>query len=92
MDAKEIAITCPCCDSRIVVDVLTRKILTWSRAGEVDAEGRPKVSEADWDAAHRRATGRLSESHDKFDAGLQREQQRESDLEDLWGKLGKDED
>jgi DNA-directed RNA polymerase subunit RPC12/RpoP len=84
MDPKEVAIRCPCCESRIVVDVRTSKIVTWSRAGEVDVEGRPKVTEEDWDAAHRRAKGRLGESVDKFDAGLQREQRREADLDDLW--------
>lgn len=91
MEAKEVAIRCPCCDSRIVVDVRTQKVLTWSRAGEVDAEGRPKMTEEDWDSAHKRATGRLGDSVDKFDAGLMREQKRERDLDDLWKKIGDEE-
>lgn len=92
METKEVSICCPCCESRIVVDVRTRKILTWSRAGEVDAEGRPKVTEADWDSAQERATGRLAGGLDKFDEGLRREQGREKSLDDLWNKVGEDED
>ena len=88
METKDLAVRCPCCDSRIVVDVRTGKILTWSRAGEVDAEGRPKVTEEDWDAAQDKAKGRLAAGKDKFEEGLARENEREKDLDDLWDKLG----
>ena len=92
MDAKEIAIRCPCCDSRIVVDVRTGSVLTWSRAVESDSEGRPKVTDADWDHASERAKGRLGSGTDKFEKGLKREQEREKDLDDLWRKMGRSEE
>ncbi|MEM7305691.1 MAG: hypothetical protein AAF682_03420 [Planctomycetota bacterium] len=88
METKEVAIRCPCCDSRIVVDVRTQKILTWARAGEVDAEGRPKVTEQDWDEAQKRAEGRLETGLDKFEAGLAREASRDKDLDALWDQIG----
>ena len=91
MSAKELSVSCPCCESRLVIDVRTAKVVTWSRAGEVDATGRPKVTDDDWDAAHKRATGRLSEGTSKFDENLSREQKRAKDLDDLWNKLGGEE-
>lgn len=92
MDAKEVVLRCPCCDSRIVVDVRTAKVLTWSRAVETDSTGRPKVTETDWDQAAERAKGRLGQGLDKFEKGLKREQDREKDLDDLWRKVDPSED
>jgi hypothetical protein len=93
MDPKEVAIRCPCCDSRLLVDVRTAKVLSWSKpGGEVDAEGKPKLKPEDWDAAEARAKGRLAQGLDKFEAGLKKEEQRTQDLEQLWKKLGKRED
>ena len=88
MDQKELAVRCPCCDSRIVVDVRTSQVLSWSPAGEVDATGRPKATEQGWSAAQERAKGKLGAGLDKFEAGLKREQQREKDLDDLWRNKG----
>jgi len=92
MDPKEVTVSCPCCDSRIVVDVRTATVLTWSRAKEKDSAGRPKVTEQDWDQAAERAKGRLGQGLDKFDKGLKREQDREKDLDDLWRNMGEKND
>ena len=74
------------------MDVRTASILKWSRAMETDSQGRPKVTEADWDRAHERTKGRLGEGLDKFEKGLKREQDREKDLDDLWRNTGRRED
>jgi hypothetical protein len=87
MGAKEIAVRCPCCDSRLVVDVQGSRVLSWTPADKLDAAGK-KDAEQGWTAAHERAKGKLGEGLDKFEAGLRREQQREKDLDDLWRKQG----
>ncbi len=96
MDAKEILVECPCCASRLAVDVRTGKLLRWSRAGEVDPTGRPVVREEDWDQAHGRVKSRLDSAEDRFEAGLGRERSRERDLDDLFRrtqeKLGEGQD
>ena len=92
METKEIAVTCPCCESRIAVDVRTQKILTWRRASELDKDGKPVVTEADWTKANEDVAGRMQRSEDAFDAGLSREKKRSQDLDDLWKKIQKDDD
>ncbi len=87
METKEVAIRCPCCDSRITVDVRTQKIVTWRRAGEVDHTGKPIVTDEDWNSAQGRVEGRLAAGEDRFDANLAREKSREKDLDDLFKKM-----
>ena len=87
MDAKEVVIRCPCCDSRIVVDVQRSQVRSWAPADKLDAAGK-KDTEQGWTAAQERAKGSLGAGLDKFEAGLKREQQREKDLDDLWRNKG----
>lgn len=82
MDTKEIRIECPCCGSRLAVDVRSGNLVSWSRAGEADATGRPVVREEDWDQAHGRVKSRLESAEDRFEAGLGRERSREQDLDE----------
>lgn len=77
MSQKEIQVRCPCCESSILVDVLTQTVLRWE-----PAEGKPK-SEG-WDSALGRVENRLHDGVDKFDASLKREQNRTRDLDDLF--------
>ncbi|MCZ6597859.1 MAG: hypothetical protein O7B99_09495 [Planctomycetota bacterium] len=86
METKEIAFDCPCCQSRITIDVRTRRVLNWRRPGEVDAQGKPLVTEKDWESAHGKVAGRLQAGEDRFDAGLAREKNRGKDLDDLFSK------
>lgn len=97
MESKEIHIDCPCCRSRLAVDVRTSKVLRWNREGEVDPSGKPKVSEEDWHSATGRVESRLSSAEDVFDAGLAREKNRSRDLDELFRdanqkSLGEDEE
>lgn len=86
MDEKEIQIDCPCCRSRLAVDVRTAKVVRWAREGETEPSGKPKVRAEDWDHAHGRVQSRLTSAEDRFEAGLGRERSRERDLEDLFRK------
>jgi hypothetical protein len=89
MDRKQVEIACPCCKSRILVDVGTGQVLRTRRPEEYDAEGRPVVSKADWDQALGRVQCRGEEARSKLDAALDREKRREADLEDLFKKARK---
>ena len=86
MSAKDLEIHCPCCESRIEVDLRTGKVLRWRKKGESDESGKPVLRESDWQAAADRVGKRLSSATDKFDDSLGREKRREKDLDDLFRK------
>src|SRR5262245_43434259 len=96
MDTKEALITCPCCESRLEVDVRTAKVLRWSKKGDVDETGKPVLNEGDWQKAAERVGNRMGTAAERFEAGLSREKSREKDLDDLFrkasDKLKRDED
>ena len=87
MAKKELTVTCPCCDSRLVVDVLTERVITHSRRVEADSTGRPVLTEADWDSANTKVSGRISAAEDRFDQALSSERTRGQDLDALFDKL-----
>lgn len=83
MDAKEVRITCPCCQARLDVDVRTEKVVRWRE--ERSAEDQSGASEPkDFDALTRRVEGRTGSVLDKFDDNLEREKRRGKDLDDLF--------
>lgn len=86
MDAKQIEIACPCCKSRLLVDLRTGKLLRTLRPEELDATGKPLVGERDWDQALGRVRERSSERGSKLDSALDRERDRSRDLDDLFRK------
>ena len=93
MSRKEIHVTCPCCESRLEIDVLTQRVVKARRAEELDPSGKPKLREEDWDSAQARVSGRAGSAEDKFDSFLTREKTRGQDLDDLFQKLrDKDDD
>lgn len=86
MAAKDLEITCPCCESRLEVDVRTGKLVRWSKKSELDEAGKPVVRESDWGAAADKVNKRMGAATDKFDETLTREKNREKDLDDLFRK------
>jgi hypothetical protein len=86
MERKQLEIACPCCKSRILLDLGTGQVLRTRRPEEYDAAGRPLVSPGDWDQALGRVQGREDQAKDKLEAALDREKRREADLEDLFKK------
>ena len=84
MDVKEVLVTCPCCESRLAVDVRTSKVVRWSAAQEQDEGG--KQLPHDFDQVQKRVEGRLGTALDKFDGNLAREKRRGRDLDDLFEK------
>ncbi len=86
MSAREIHVSCPCCESRLEIDVRTGAVLKWRRPEELDATGKPIVRQADWDEATGKVKDRMETALDKFDASLDREKNRAKDLDDLFLK------
>ena len=86
MDSKEVKIDCPCCQSRLEIDVRTSKVLRWRKKGETDEVGKPVLRESDWSAASDKVNRRLGSAADKFDESLTREKGRKQDLDDLFRK------
>jgi hypothetical protein len=86
MDSKEVKIDCPCCQSRLEIDVRTSSVLRWRKKGETDETGKPVLRESDWSAASERVNRRLGSAGDKFDESLTREKGRKQDLDDLFRK------
>ena len=85
-EKKDATVVCPCCDSRIEVDLRTGKVLRWRRPEELDETGKPVLTESDWADANKRVANRMGEAQDRFEDGLSREKSRESDLDDLFKK------
>ena len=88
MSAKEFDVSCPCCESRLSVDVRTQRVVRWRAGADLgEKDGRPKVSERDWDQALGKVNERLEAGSDRFDDSLQREKRRADDLDALFDKL-----
>jgi hypothetical protein len=96
VDQKEVKVECPCCRSRLEVDVRTAQVVRWRRQGETDETGKPVLRESDWSAASERVGKRMGSAGDKFDESLSREKRRSEDLDELFRKanekLGKKKD
>jgi hypothetical protein len=86
MDTKSLEIACPCCESRLEIDVRTGKIVRWARKTELDESGKPRVRESDWGQASQKVQERLGGAADKFDQSLSREKSRGRDLDELFKK------
>ena len=84
MDTKQLEITCPCCKSRILVDVRTQAVLRTRRPEEHDDTGKPVVGEADWSDALSKVKQRSEGAPSKLDAALQNEREKTSRLDDLF--------
>jgi hypothetical protein len=86
MESKQVEIVCPCCSGRILVDVLTGKVLRGRPKGEQDETGKPKVGEADWSQAMGRVKRRLESQDDRMDQALDREKKKSARLDELFRK------
>lgn len=89
MDKRSVVVTCPCCQSRIDVDVRSGNVVRWNRPTELDETGKPIVTEEDWQEATTRVGSRLQTAQDTFEAGLSKERNREQDLDDLFRRASK---
>jgi hypothetical protein len=84
MASKQFEVQCPCCSSRILLDVRTGKVLRALRPEELDSAGKPKVSEKDWEDAFGRVRDRRDSGESRLDQALAREKDKSSRLDDLF--------
>ncbi len=84
MESKQIEIDCPCCKSRLLIDVRTGKLLRTLRPEELDERGKPKVGESDWGNALSRVKGREQGSAGRLDDALSREKGKGARLDELF--------
>ena len=64
---KQIEVTCPCCETLMVVDVLTQKIMRHAKPGQVDETGKAVLDEGRWDSAQDKVSKRTERGRDQFD-------------------------
>jgi hypothetical protein len=86
MGRKEIEVACPCCSTRLVVDVLTATVLKQIDPRQVDETGKAVLDEGRWDKAEETVRDRPAGSKNVFDAALDKEKARPTDLDDLFDK------
>jgi len=79
MSSKQIDVTCPCCASRLTVDVLTGKTLRTERAV-------PESTGDKWSSAQQKVLGRTESGAEKLESALQEERDKKSKLDDLFRK------
>jgi hypothetical protein len=80
VSAKEIEVTCPCCQSRLSVDVLTAKVLRHESGGTTAGSGDR------WASAQDRVRGRTSSGTEKLDRALDSERGKADRLDDMFRK------
>ena len=99
MSKKDLEIVCPCCDSRLLVDLLTETVLRARRPETLDETGKPTVDENDWTSAFDRVRARTHDGTSKLDDAVERERERKQSLDDRFDEArrraeepGEDED
>jgi len=84
VEIKQLEIDCPCCKTRLLVDVRTGQLLRARRPEELDSEGKPVVSEKDWDEALGKVRGRTQQREGRLDEALNRERDKANRLDELF--------
>jgi hypothetical protein len=89
MNPKQIEVSCPCCATRLTIDVLTSRVLRSASPAERDETGKIVLDENRWDRANTKVKDRGERGQDVFDAALSKEKSREKDLDELFDKARK---
>lgn len=81
MSAKEIEVTCPCCQARLTVDTRTSQVM---RAKPVEQPGEaPKDA---WAEAEAKVRERSARSQDRLSSALEQEKSKEGRFDELFRK------
>jgi len=89
MESKQIELTCPCCQARLLVDTRTGAVLRARDAASQTEDAAPPPPDAGWGQAVGRVQARREGGEDKLAAALEREKRREEDLDDLFRRAKK---
>lgn len=85
MNAKDIEVRCPCCATRLLVDVATGKILKTTPAPEPpgqDLVGKPPRDR--WESAQQSVRDRTQTSTRKMESALEAERTKEDRFDELF--------
>jgi hypothetical protein len=83
MSAKQIDVTCPCCSTRLTVDVLTGQVLRRSQPAGA-AEG--PAGKDQWTSAQERVRERTNSGEDKLRSALDHERGKAARFDEIFQK------
>jgi|SoiMethySBSTD1v2_1073268.scaffolds.fasta_scaffold913742_2 hypothetical protein len=87
MSAKQIDVTCPCCSTRLTVDVLTAQVLRRSPPAEApDRESAGAPAADRWASAQERVRDRSKSGEDRLESALEQERGKSKRFDDLFEK------
>jgi hypothetical protein len=93
MSAKQIDVTCPCCSTRLTVDVLTAQVLRGSpppaatgEAGAKTSDSAPEAGGDRWASAQARVRERSKSGEDRLENALEEERGKSKRFDDLFVK------
>jgi hypothetical protein len=86
METKQIQVDCPCCSSKLTIDVLTQTVMRADLQQDLDEMGKPRVPGKQWDVAVGRVEERSSGAGDRLDSALDAERGKVDRLDDLFDK------
>jgi len=91
MSAKQIDVTCPCCSTRLTVDVLTAQVLRRSppdaAASGAEAPASAPESGGDrWASAQARVRERSKSGEDRLESALEHERGKSKRFDELFQK------
>ncbi|HIG12245.1 MAG: hypothetical protein ABGY71_13870 [bacterium] len=81
---KQIEVDCPCCESRLSIDVLTQRVTRAIARAELDELGQPKQDGKRWERAAERVADRVESAPDKLDSALDAERNKSSRYDELF--------
>ena len=76
MAKKEMRVQCPCCETELLIDALTHKVLRYKEKGS--------QAGVTWGVANQRLVERQERGHGAFDEALSSEKNRSVDLDALF--------
>ena len=91
MSAKQIDVTCPCCSTRLTVDVLTAQVLRRSppspaASGAETSESAPEPGGDRWASAQARVRERSKSGEDRLENALEQERGKSKRFDELFEK------
>ena len=86
MQNKQFQVDCPCCSSKLTIDVLTQTVLRADSPQQLDEFGKPLVPGERWDKAKEVVEERSAGAKDRLEAALNDERSKGDRLDDLFDK------
>lgn len=90
MDAKDIRVDCPCCRSRLDIDVRTSTVVRWRKMEMSESGSESAGTDGGWGSASERVNRRLGSAEGKFDDSLSREKGRTQDLDEVFRRANEE--